>query len=240
MSKLSEDEERAFLAAFDDVAGFDAYLHEHMPRGEVREVMPASSEPARFGSKRVYGAGIRPGSAAAKDYFVRFHDAKVLFIVALETGLRRGDLLNLKWRAVDLKAGVIELITGKRKRRAVIPISDACRDALDVCRSRPVVGERVFLDRDGQPYAVKTVMRYFAIAKEIAGFDDRPLRFHDLRHTYGSKLSREGVNLEFIAKTMAHSNSRITERYARPGSAALMAVASALNRVGQRTRAVTH
>jgi integrase len=233
-NELSADEERSFLAAFDDEEGFQHYLAAHMPRGNVRELRPLAGESARFGTRRVYGAGIRPGSAAAQDYFARFREAKGLFIVALETGLRRGDLLNLAWRSVDLTAGVIELITGKKKRKAVIPISDRCREALDACRRRAVVGGRVFVDREGQPYAIKTIVRYFGIAKAIAGFGSRPFRFHDLRHTYGSKLAREGVNLEYIAKTMAHSNSRITERYARPGSAVLVAVAAALNRAAQR------
>lgn len=126
-------------------------------------------------------------------------------------------------------------MTGKTKRRAFVPISQSCRAALLECHAGIVRAEHVFLDADGSRFAEKTIVRYFAIAKELAGFGKRVLLFHDLRHTYGSKLAREGVNIEFIAATMAHSSTRMTQRYARPGATALHAVARALDTAAART-----
>ena len=233
-NELSLEEERKFLAAFDDRRGFQKYLEAHMPRGNTRFI-EAPTAPLLFGQKRVLGAAMRPTSEAAGYYFARFHESRPLFVVALETGLRRGDLLGLRWRAVDLRNGFIEMKTAKRGQKVTIPISDPCRAALEACRNRSVVSDNVFVDADGAPYSVSRIIRYFKIAKEIAGFgSDRALRFHDLRHTYGSKLAREGVNIEFIADTMAHTTTRMTKRYARPGSTALNAVKAALNRAASR------
>ena len=232
-NELSLDEERQLLAAFDDEEAFREWIARHHPRGQIRLVGSTKGKQL-FGAKRVYGAGIRPDSEAAGVYYRRFRDAKPLFVLAVETGLRRGDLLRLKWTQIDLKGGVIEIVTGKTRRKAFIPISKRCRQSLIECRRRTTVGEHVFVDSDGNPLAEKTIVRYFAIAKELAGFGTRALRFHDLRHTYGSKLAREGVNIEFIAATMAHSSTRMTQRYARPGDTALAMVARALDHAAER------
>lgn len=233
-NELSLEEERRFLGAFDDEAAFRGWIAKNHPRGQIRLVDGPGAKKQLFGAKRVYGAGIRPDSEGAGIYYRRFRDAKPLFILAVETGLRRGDLLRLKWTQIDLKGGVIEIMTGKTRRKAFIPISKRCRQALIECRNKPFVGEHVFVDADGDPFAEKTIVRYFAIAKQLAGFGKRPFRFHDLRHTYGSKLAREGVNIEFIAATMAHSSTRMTQRYARPGDTALDMVAKALDHAAER------
>ena len=232
-NELSLEEEHRFLAAFDDEDAFREWIARHHPRGQIR-LVGLPKEKRLFGAKRVYGAGIRPDSEAASIYYRRFRDAKPLFIVAVDTGLRRGDLLRLTWAQVDLKRAVIEIVTGKTQRKAFIRISKRCRQALMECRSRGVVGEYVFVDGDGNPLAEKTIIRYFAIAKELAGFGKRVFRFHDMRHTYGSKLAREGVNIEFIAASMAHSSTRMTQRYARPGDTALEMVGQALDRAAER------
>lgn len=232
-NELSLDEERRFLGAFDDEVAFRQWIAKHRPRGEERLI--AQNERLHlFGGRRRYGAGIRSDSEAAGVYYRRYRAAKPLFIVAVETGLRRGDLLRLRWSQVKLDDSTIEIVTGKTRRKAFIPISKRCRTALVECRRRAAGGEFVLIDENRQPFAEKSVVRYFAIAKELAGFENRPFRFHDLRHTYGSKLAREGVNIEFIAATMAHSSTRMTQRYARPGDTALERVAEALNRAASR------
>ena len=232
-NELSLDEERRFLATFDDEAAFREWIAKHRPAGEESAAVPGDQ---RFGGKRRYGAGIRADSEAAGFYYRRFRAAKPLFVLAVETGLRRSDLLRLKWSQVNLTDNTIEIITGKTKRKAFIPISTRCRVALGECRDRAPNTDVVFVDEHHEPLAEKTVIRYFGIAKELAGFADRPFRFHDLRHTYGSKLAREGVNIEFIAATMAHSSTRMTQRYARPGDTALERVAEALDRAASRDR----
>jgi integrase len=224
--ELSPEERLRFLAAFDDERGFRAYLARNRASGKV----VASS---RFRSPRVFGGGIRPDGRAAEIYFSRLRAMRPLFVVALETGLRKGDLLALRWESVDLASGWIRLETRKTGQEVVLPISSACREALLECRAKPVASGRIFCDDLGKPLSETRVKKYFKIAKELAGVMRR-FRFHDLRHTFGSNLASRGVSLQVIAKAMGHSSTQMTERYARPSREALEEVRRALD-AGSKT-----
>jgi len=231
-NELSDAEEARFLAAFDDERGFRDYIAATMPRGTVRLIPKDRADAKVFGTKRVVGAALHPESSATGAYFRRFQSfGKPFFIVALETGLRWiTDLLPLQWEAnIDEAAGVIRTTTGKTGRDVVIPISKRCWEALAQCKARSNGTGNVFVDDDGCVPAIKTIRRYFAIAKWIAGMQKRKFRIHDVRHTFGSKLLRRGVNIKFVSTVMAHSSVRMTERYARAGDAVLGAVVEALD-----------
>ncbi len=209
--ELTSKERRAFLAAFDDEAGFQAWLERTMPRGNVREIRSGKD---RFGGRRKIGAGIRPDSSAAKEYFARYRFLKPIFVCLLELGLRRGDALQLRWSEVDLDAGLIQLTTRKRGVAVVLPISKACREALLECRRRRIVSEFVFTTEVGKPLSEVRLRRTFRTAKELAGIR-RPFRIHDCRHTFASSLVSAGANLSAVATLLAHADVRTTNRYAR-------------------------
>lgn len=151
-----------------------------------------------------------------------------LFVVALETGLRRGDLLRLTWADVDLDSGFIRVAVEKTRREAVIPISRACREALMELQARPIVSEHVFLDEEGQPLGVGRVRVAFTATKARAGIARR-FRFHDLRHSFASRLASRGVPLAVIARALGHASVRTCERYARVSVSALDLVRVALD-----------
>jgi site-specific recombinase XerD len=65
-------------------------------------------------------------------------------------------------------------------------------------------------------------------AKKIAGITCR-CRFHDLRHSFASRLASKGVSLQVIAKALGHTSSSTAERYARPNEEALQTVRDALD-----------
>lgn len=210
--ELSAKERRAFLAAFDDEQGFHAWLERHMPRGNVREIKGARKD--AFGGRRKIGAGIRPGSPAAHEYFVRYRFLKPFFVCLLELGLRRGDALHLRWSEVDLDTGLIQLTTRKRGVVVVLPISRACREALLECRRRAIVSEFVFTTEVGKLLPEVRVRRVFRTAKELAGIK-RSFRLHDCRHTFASTLVSAGATLSAVATLLAHADVRTTSRYAR-------------------------
>lgn len=221
--EASADEQRRFLAAFEEEAGFRA--------------LPAADRPAgtRCGRSRFRG---RPktlrGSFPADDpattaAFARFQALRPLFVVAFHTGLRRGDLLALAWSSVDLDAGVIRVTMQKTRKDAVIPISTACRAALLACRARAPESSRVFADADGHPVSETIFALAFSTAKVIAGITRR-FRPHDMRHTFASQLASEGVSLQVIASALGHSTITLTQRYAKPNAESLRAIAAVLNR----------
>jgi integrase len=225
-NELSAEERARFLAAFDDEAGFRRFLVETMPRPKAVQVRDR-----RFGAHRAYGAGMRAGGDAAHAYFLRFQRSKDLFIVDLDSGLREGDITQLKVRDVSFADDWLRLVQEKTAREVVIPMSSACRTAIERALAGREIGpdDFVFVTVAGRPYSDSTLGRYFAIAKRVAGITRR-VRFHDLRHTFGSDLANAELPLPFIGKVMGHANPATTARYARPDSRVLNRVRQALDR----------
>ncbi len=225
--ELNAEERARFLAAFDDETGFRRYLAEVMPKAK-----PAVAKDARrLGARRAYGGGMRDDSDAARAYFLRFNASKDLFVVALETGIRSGDLRALARRHVDFEAGWIRFVQHKTGKEVVIPISEDCRLALQHALAGREVdpADPIFVTESGLPYSGSTMQRHFSIAKRLAGITRR-FRIHDLRHSFGCDLATAGLPLRFIGKVMGHTNAATTERYARPDQIVLERVREALNR----------
>lgn len=197
--EMSDEERRRFLAAFDDEPGFRRLI------GEQRdERLRAGQIPWCFRAP--------DGDAAGVSYSF-FRASRPLYIVALETGLARQDLLNLTWSHV--RTSTIRFPRGKTGVEAVIPVSRACRAALDELKGRAVVDRTwIFLAPHGKRMNLDTLGRFFKIAKRLAGITRR-LRFHDLRHTLACRLVSAGVPLAHVAKILGHKSTRTTERYAR-------------------------
>jgi integrase len=151
--------------------------------------------------------------------------------VAAYAGLRLGELIALRWRDVDftghaltvsraMSSGVESSTKSGRVRR--VPLPDQAADALDRLSKRgdyTAADERVFCNAFGRALDGSALRRRFKKARDAAGL--RPLRFHDLRHTYGSLLAAGGVDLVTIQAAMGHSALATTSRYlhAKPASA---------------------
>lgn len=234
--ELSPEEKAQFLAAFDDEAAFRRLAAE---RCEVSKVVRLAGRRQRGAPvASLHGAGRRPDGEAVGYHFQRFRQSKSFFVVALETGLRKGDLPALEWSNIDLKNGWIRLTMRKTKIEATVPLSAACRAALLECRAQSVGSDHAFLNYDGRPLAEVTVKRHFQLAKALAGITRR-FRFHDCRHTFASQLASRGVGPHVIARALGHTSTRMTDRYARPSEEAMRSIVSALEpeeRTPPRTR----
>lgn len=224
--EMTDAERRAFLDTFDERTAFARHLASVGRKGRI-------TQSPWFGQPRVFGGSLRSDSDAASRYFERFAYLKQLFIVALETGLRKGDLLKLTWSSVDFGEGWIRVVMEKTDFEATIPISAECERALDVCRKRPVVSSFVFVDEEGHRLSETRVKRTYALAKKLAGITRR-CRFHDLRHTFASRLVSRGVNLKVVATALGHTTTEQTERYARPSETAMREIKNALDRDAAR------
>jgi integrase len=210
-NELTTEERDTFLASFDNQVGFRAHFTTSVfAKRADRKHQPPNAQ-----------------SAFVTYVFERFQWSKPLFILALYTGLRRSDLRLLKWESLDLSSGLIRLVMRKTKRPVLLPIVPRVRAALDTCRKRTVMSEYVLLTPDGKPYSESTIKRYFKTAKAIAGITRR-FRFHDQRHTFASTLASKGINSFTLRDLLGHTSTRTTERYARPSTEALEAVARAL------------
>jgi integrase len=135
---------------------------------------------------------------------------KPIVITALNTGMRRGEILNLKWDNVDLKHGFILLDKTKNGDRREIPINETLRMTFQSVMRRLDIPQ-VFHDlKKGKPY--KAVRHSFSSACKRAGITD--FHFHDLRHTFASHLVMAGVDITTVSKLLGHKSLKMTLRYA--------------------------
>ncbi len=132
-----------------------------------------------------------------------------IVIVALKTGMRRGEIFGLKWSDVDFHAGQLTLKRTKSGETRFIPMH---RDVRDVLTSLPRSGDYVFEgDRGGTSWHGALRVEWDKAVHAAALLD---FVFHDLRHTFASELVMRGVDLLTVSKLLGHSTTRITERYA--------------------------
>jgi len=135
-----------------------------------------------------------------------------MVIVSLNTGLRYGELASLEWSAVDLRANVMTVTgrTAKAKKTRHIPINTEALDVLKRWKGDEQRTGLVFKNADESRIAsVKTAWAKLVKDAEITGF-----RWHDLRHTFASKLVQRGVSLPVVRDLLGHSDFKLTLRYA--------------------------
>lgn len=136
-----------------------------------------------------------------------------LVLLALNTGLRRGELFGLRWSGVDLdgRRVVVHGEGTKTGQTRIVPINSEAVAVLSAWRPAEVSSAAlVFPGRKGEPLTdIKTAWLKLMKRAEIDGF-----RFHDLRHTFASKLVMASVDLNTVRDLLGHSDLKMTLRYA--------------------------
>ncbi|MBE9498455.1 site-specific integrase [Streptomyces sp. GKU 257-1] len=155
--------------------------------------------------------------------------------LAVRLGLRRGELLALRWEDVDLFEGVLTvrqalqrvggelvIVPPKTQRSARrIPLPRECVTALRAQRAQQLADKRlagekwrgdgsglIFTTKNGTPIEPRNLNRSFEALSARAGV--RKVRFHDLRHTCASLLHEQGANARTIMQVLGHSSIRVT------------------------------
>ena len=156
--------------------------------------------------------------ALTEDEIKRLIDAspkflKPIIIAAVYTGLRKNDILTLRWKNVDLERGVIRLVEEKTGKTRNIVLNS---DMITLLKSLPVKGEYVFPNRKGKPFI--DVKRSFEKALKNAGIkqsEDRreKIVFHTLRHTCISLLTEKGADTTAVKNYVAHADEKMTAHY---------------------------
>jgi integrase len=137
---------------------------------------------------------------------------KPIVVLALNTGLRRGELFNLSWSDVDLtkKMLTVEGSTAKSGQTRYVQLNIEAviflrhwqaQSSSPLVFPSPVIGGRQ-----------NNIKRSWGLLKERAGVSD--FRFHDRRHTFASKMVMAGVDLYTVKELVGHSTIQMTERYA--------------------------
>ena len=132
---------------------------------------------------------------------------KDIVTMALNTGMRQGEIFSLRWFDVDLTRGFVHVRQTKTGKDRFIPINSRLRILLEgLGRS----SEHVFPSPKTNR-ALIDVKRQFDRAKMSAGIPD--FRFHDLRHTAATRMADNGADVFTIAAILGHSDIRMTSRY---------------------------
>jgi integrase len=158
---------------------------------------------------------------------------EALYVVAITAGLRRGELLGLKWEDLDLDAGMLQVRrtlsetregrifeapkSGKGRgvrltRRATAALRAHRKAQLEEKLGRGSLWQEnglVFASETGTPIQGRNMMRHYKIRLERAGLPST-FRFHDLRHTCATLLLKQGVHVKFVQELLGHSDVALT------------------------------
>jgi|TARA_B110000902_G_scaffold259465_1_gene330833 integrase len=137
---------------------------------------------------------------------------KPMVILSINTGLRRGEIFNLKWTDVDFdkKLLTVEGQTAKSGQTRHVQLNSEALSVLKAWRGQTMKGF-VFPSPITRG-RFDNIKKSWNLLREQAGVPD--FRFHDLRHTFASKLVMAGVDLYTVKELMGHSTIQMTERYA--------------------------
>lgn len=137
---------------------------------------------------------------------------KPLVLLALNTGMRRGELFSLGWEDVDFsrKQLVVRGEKAKSGHSRYLPLNSEAFSVLEKWNAVSS-GDLVFPNpiTGGQMTDIKSSWTKLRLIAQVENF-----RFHDLRHTFASNLVRAGVDLYRVKELLGHSTIQMTERYA--------------------------
>jgi integrase len=138
---------------------------------------------------------------------------KPFVIVAMNTGMRRNEILSLSRRSVDFQNRFVTLTDTKNGDGRHVYLNEAAFDALNALPTR--LDGRLF------PLGPNQTTKLFIRAAKRAGLED--FRLHDLRHTFASYQAMAGVASRGLQSLLGHKTPRMTERYSHLSDAYLRA-----------------
>ena len=156
-----------------------------------------------------------------------------IILTALNTGLRQGELLQLTWADVDWNVGVLTVNETKAGERRRVPMNSTVVGILSELREADQNGEgRIFV------VTGRYLRRVFDKAVRASGL--APFRFHDLRHTFASRLAMQGANDRTLMALGGWKSPAMLNRYAHLSPTHLYQAVEDLTRFTTVTKTVTN
>ena len=136
-----------------------------------------------------------------------------LVLFGLNTGMRLGEILSLTWKGVDLFRKTATVFRSKNNERRTIPLNETAFELLKAKgKVRSIRTELVFHTKTHAAIDECNVGRAFRIALKRGGIQD--FRFHDLRHTFATRMVQSGKDLYKVQVLLGHKTPIMTQRYA--------------------------
>ena len=167
-----------------------------------------------------------------------------LYYLELATGLRRGELLGLKWEDIDLERGdlrvrrqiaringeVVEAPLKTKNAYRTLPLAEDTIGVLEAQRKKTGSSQWVFPSTTGGPISPDSVLHMLHRVLKRAGLPR--VRFHDLRHTFATLALQNGVDVKTVSGMLGHFSAGFTlDTYAHVTTAAQKEAAKAMERV---------
>ena len=155
--------------------------------------------------------------------------SKVLYLIvvlAISTGMRKGELMNLRWNQIDFDRSAITLHETKNGDRRNVPLAGLAHKLLqEHGRVRRIDSDLIFPGTNSEkPVELK---RPWLSALKAAGILD--FRFHDLRHCTASYLAMNGATMMEIAAVLGHKTLSMVKRYSHIADSHSAKVVTAMN-----------
>jgi integrase len=136
-----------------------------------------------------------------------------LMIFALNTGMRLGETISLEWKGVDFFRKTVTVFKSKNKEPRTIPMNEAVFEMLKKkARVKSIRTNLVFYTQAHAMYNKTSIDHAFKTITKKAKIEN--LKFHDLRHTFASRLVQLGKDLYKVQRLLGHKNPSMTQRYA--------------------------
>lgn len=149
-----------------------------------------------------------------------------IVVLALSTGMRKGEILNIKRRDVFINEGFLILDKTKNNERRRVPIIGHAHEVLtNQLKIVRLNTDYIFPSKDGKkPIDIK---RPWEVAITKAGIDD--FRFHDLRHSCASYLAMNGATQRDLMEVLGHKTVQMTKRYSHLSDSHISSVVGSMN-----------
>lgn len=136
-----------------------------------------------------------------------------IVVFALNTGLRQDELLSLQWSRVSFEREVMLIDKTKSGKPRAVPLNQIAINILNQRSKAKIrtIKDLVFPTFNGTKILPSNLRRAFYEALRKAGIEN--FKFHDLRHTFATRLAQRGIDIYKIAKLLGHEDIRMTQRY---------------------------
>jgi integrase len=161
---------------------------------------------------------------------VRSQFLRPLVLLALHTGMRRGELLALEWSRVDLDRRTIRIINSKSKAGDRLILLNVTVHTLLSDLAKKANSPLVFPSNRRPGEKLLDLKKGFNKAVRLSGIAH--FRWHDMRHTFATRLVRAGVDIISVQHLLGHSKITMTARYAHSLADAKIAAVSKLDSAG--------
>jgi len=154
-----------------------------------------------------------------------------IIVFAINTGLRESEILDMKWSQVDFDRRTILILEQKNRSVDTLPLNETALNVLlDKNKSEHTATGLVFSNPNNERIGTSHLIKSFHGAIRKSGIDK--LRFHDLRHTFASRLVQGGADLFSVQKLGRWKNTSMVMRYAHHQPDSLRPAIELLDKTG--------